>query len=79
MLKKLKARRAAANRHRIAMAAARTARSNAVVYRLDTPTTSDVINLAYGSHGIRLGDDEAKDALAAELAKYGVRLSDSAA
>lgn len=79
MLKQFRERRAAVQRHRIAMTAARTARSNAVVYHLDGPTVDDVINLAYGTHGIRLTKDEARDALAAELANYGRRLDDTAA
>jgi len=71
--------RAARHLHRIAMQAARQANSNAIIYRLGVPTTDDVINLAYGAHGVRLTDTEARDALAAELARGGRRLDDDTA
>lgn len=80
MFKQYRERRVEARRHFIAMQAADQARSAAVIYREgEEPSVDDVINLAYGSHGVRLSESEARDALAAELAKYGRRLDDVAA
>ncbi|MEU1800873.1 hypothetical protein [Streptomyces sp. NPDC019937] len=62
----------AARRHRIAMDAARAA----ILHGPDEPTPGDVANFAYGSTGVTLTDDEARAALAAELARYGRRLPD---
>ncbi|WP_228981216.1 hypothetical protein [Streptomyces sp. DH12] len=78
MFKKHRDRRTTARRHAIAMAAARAAQAKAVIHGDGTATTDDVVNLAYGSHAIRLTDDEARDALAAELATVGRRLETSA-
>ncbi|MFF8910629.1 hypothetical protein [Streptomyces olivaceoviridis] len=77
MLKKLMDRRTTARRHRIAMDAAWSVHLTNLFY--GEPTTEDVINLAYGSHGIRLTETEARDALAAELARFGRRLNTPAA
>lgn len=78
MLKKITQRRRAAHRHRIAMNAANEARRNANFFNT-TPTPTDVTNLAYGTHGIHLTDTEARDALAAALARYCIRLTNTAA
>jgi hypothetical protein len=73
MLNKIRERLTTTRRHRIAMRAAR----NAVIYSSTSVTPDDVINLAYGAHGIHLTDTEARDALAAELAYSGRRLNDT--
>ncbi|MER6607359.1 hypothetical protein ABT282_15955 [Streptomyces sp. NPDC000927] len=75
MFKNIVERRNAARRHGIAMSAARKAYSNAVIYGDGVPTTDDVINLTYGSHGFRLTDTEAHDALAAVFADNGRRFN----
>ena len=83
MFKQRQERRVAARRHRIAMRAAHRAYGSAVVYtpvdRNADPTVEDVVNLAYGSNGVRLTVDEARDALAAVLAEKGRRLNAPAA